>query len=460
MKTPRTIEGRLRPLLLVGLAGFAVWFGVFATETRDADRPQPRPRELVSPAGLDSGESNLFTGPDGTVYLTWCGQGAGDGERALHLSLLAPGAEEWSRPRMIVSTPLLMENWADFPSLTVGSDGTLWAQWFQRPPNEERGYRGWLARSADRGVTWSEPVPLGHEFVSLAPLSGGRVLAVWLESSRVPRSERKPGDPSMLLLSRLLDRDGATLRDWVVDPDVCNCCQTTLALLGEDRVFVVYRGRTSEEIRDHRHAVFDGDTWGQPMPLHDDGWRIAGCPVNGPAASSLGRSLAAVWFTVAKGVPQVLAKRSADGGATFGPAVSVGIGRPLGRVDLAMLSDASALITWMEMKDGENEAGIYARRLFTNGSLSPAMLVAVSTQARASGFPRIAVRSNDQVVLSWTEEIFSRRVRTVEFAPPSGVDGGESAKDGARMVSNPMPRTGLELCGAMASGRNNRNEMH
>ena len=40
----------------------------------------------------------------------------------LALALLAPGAKAWSAPRLVVSSPLFMENWADFASLTVWID--------------------------------------------------------------------------------------------------------------------------------------------------------------------------------------------------------------------------------------------------------------------------------------------------------------------------------------------------
>eukprot|EP01036_Dinobryon_divergens_P018604 gene18603-25355_t len=91
-------------------------------------------------------------------------------------------------PVQIITTPLLMENWADFASLAVGTDGALTAQWFQKPSSaaDTHGYDGWYSRSDDAGRTWRAPTRLGHEFVALAPLSQGRTLAVWLESARVP----------------------------------------------------------------------------------------------------------------------------------------------------------------------------------------------------------------------------------------------------------------------------------
>jgi hypothetical protein len=378
------------------------------------------------PVQDDTGESSLHTAADGTTYLTYAGPGRAGPERALWLSTLAPGATVWSAPRVVVSTPRLMENWADFASLTVGTDGQLWAQWFQNHPGEDaHGYSGWFARSRDGGATWSEPAPLGHEFVSLAPLSGGRVLAVWLESTRVrdphaPRPKRDPNAPrpakdpnapyapAMRLKSRLLDPDGATRQDWVVDPDVCTCCQTTLAPLGDDRVFLSYRGHTRDEIRDNLHAVFQRHEWSRPRVLHDDGWRIPACPVNGPAAGADGESVAVAWFTAAEGVARVQAKLSRDGGLTFGPALPIDLGRPIGRVHVVKLGDGTALVSWLEAATEANAAGIYVRRVFPDGALSAPLLVAATSAVRASGFPRMATRregSGTDVLVSWTDAV-------------------------------------------------------
>lgn len=386
-------------------------------------------RELPAPRPADTGESNLHTVPDGTVHLTYSGAGTVAGERALWLATLAPGAAAWTPARIIAHSPRLLENWADFASLIVASDGALWAQWLERGAEGE-GYSGWVARSADQGATWSAPAPLGHEFVRLAPLSGGRVLAVWLESTRrehgghaghgVPRVPA-PGEPApavMRLQARLLDPHGRSLGEWTVDPDVCTCCQTTIRALPGDRALVAYRGHTSEDIRDTRVAVFDGRGWSPPRLLHGDGWQIAACPVNGPAADARGEAVAVAWFTAAGGVARVQVKFSADAGATFGPAQAVDLGAPLGRVDLALLGDGSALVSWLERPGATAAAGIYVRRLAAGGAASAAQLIAPTTEARASGFPRLAVQPGDRVVLTYTEDTTPTRVRTVLLAHP------------------------------------------
>jgi hypothetical protein len=398
--------------------------------------------DISIPAFAGAGESNLHTGPSGTVYLTYCAPGSADGERALWVARLRPDAATWDEPTMVVDTPLLMENWADFPSLTVGTDGQLWAQWFQRPAEAgKRGYSGWFARSADDGHTWTEPEPLGHEFVTLAPLPGGRVLAAWLESLRIPKDQRVPGAATMELRARLLGPGGETLRDWVVDPDVCTCCNTRLVPLAGGGAIVVYRGRTPEEIRDNLYAVFDGETWSPPKTLHDDGWLIPGCPVNGPAIDARNRLAAAVWFTAAEGVARVQAKLSYDRGSTFGDAIPVDLGRPMGRVDLAMLEDGTSLVTWMELGSETNRAGVHARRLFPDGRLSSPVLLAESTQARASGFPRIAVRTGTQIVMTHTEEGETTRVRTSLFDASS-----LGPKRSSELVARVASGSSLDFC--------------
>lgn len=387
------------------------------------DRATAAVTPLASPAPDGSGESSLHTGPDGTTYLTFSAPGRAADERALWVSTLAPGADAWSKPRAIVSTAMLMENWADFATLTVGTDGQLWAQWYQTREGEDaHGYAGWLARSRDGGTTWSEPAALGEEFVSLAPLSAGRVLAVWLESSRSASAHAHPAtegghEGTMRLKARLLASDGTRLQDWVVDPDVCTCCQTTLTRLGGDRVLLAYRGHAPGEIRDTLYSIFQQTTWSRPRALHADGWKIAACPVNGPAADARGESVAIAWFTGADGQPRVQVKQSRDGGIAFGPALRIDLGKPLGRLDLVKLADDSALVAWLEAAAADNAAGLYVRRVFPDGTLSAPLLVASTGATRASGFPRLATRmdsANLDVVVSWTDAPAgtARRVQT------------------------------------------------
>jgi hypothetical protein len=391
---------------------------------------QPSTLNVASPASADTQCSSLTRAPDGTLHLTYYGPAPADAApnaRTLWHATLAPNATTFSPPRPIVTTPLLMENWADFATLVVGTDGALTAQWFQKSGPDARGYEGWFSRSADGGRTWRPPARLGHEFVALAPLSQGRTLAVWLESTRPleghnhlpPTNPSAPYQPAMKLLARLLAPDGTSLGDWTVDPDVCTCCQNTVAVLPGDRVFVGYRGHTPTEIRDNLHTTFDLATasWSKPATLRDDGWKIAACPVNGPAADSLDSTLAVSWFTAAEGSARVFARLSVDAGATFTAPVQIDLGRPIGRLETVALPDRSAVILWLEMKSENNAAGLYARRLFPNGQLSAPQLLTTTTQARTGGFPRAALRLDGSLLISFTQTGDSPHVRTITLNP-------------------------------------------
>ncbi|MEY3608475.1 MAG: hypothetical protein RLZZ447_1263, partial [Verrucomicrobiota bacterium] len=284
------------------------------------------------------------------------------------------------------------------------------------------GYDGWFSRSEDGGRTWRNPARLGHEFVALAPLAAGQILAVWLEGDPA-RAHGAPAGPQshthgahgggMRLLGRILAPDGAAVRDWVLDPGVCDCCQNTATTLGDGRVFVAYRGRSPTEVRDSRYLLFDPTTssWSSPATLRDDEWIIPACPVNGPAADALGSALAVAWFTAAGGQPRIQARYSADGARTLGPPLAIDLGRPMGRLDTVMLADGSAVVTWLEAGSGAPEAGLYARRLFPDGDLSAPLLIAASSQARSSGFPRTARHGADEILVAWTEVAEQPRVR-------------------------------------------------
>ena len=445
------------------------------------ENPKSKIENLPSPAPANSHCSNLTAAPDGTLHLTYYGPAPASAPvvepaaRTLWHATLAPGATAFSSPRPIVTSPLLMENWADFASLAVGTDDALTAQWFQKPSSaaDAHGYDGWYSRSDDAGRTWRTPARLGHEFVALAPLSQGRTLAIWLESARVrdphaaPRPKRDPNAPrptrdpnapyapSMKLLARLLAPDGSSLGEWTVDPDVCTCCQNTVAVLPGDRVFAAYRGHTADEIRDNKFSTFDltTRTWSAPATLRDDGWKIAACPVNGPAADTRGPAVAVAWFTAANGTPRVQASYSANSARTFTAPLVIDLGRPMGRLETVMLADQTALILWMEMGTAENAAGIYARRLWPDGKLSAPQLVADSSQARSSGFPRAALRLNGRVVMSFTQPGETNQVRLLELDPTTlkrptarAVTKSTSGTLNSQLSTLSVSTTPLEFC--------------
>jgi hypothetical protein len=85
----------------------------------------------------------------------------------------------------------------------------------------------------------------------------------------------------MTLRGGLLTWDGTPRDLALLDPRICDCCQTGAAVTDEG-VVAVYRGRTEGEIRDILAVRMVDGAWDTPAPIHDDGWEIGACPVNGP----------------------------------------------------------------------------------------------------------------------------------------------------------------------------------
>ena len=363
--------------------------------------------EIPSPAGQGSGQPNLTAGMDGGVVLSWV-EKQGEGH-ALRYSRWNGNA--WSSAATAAKGADWFVNWADFPSVTPVGTNALLAHWLQKTAGETYAYGVRLARSED-GAHWDQPVtphdasPTEHGFVSTVVLAGGRTLVVWLDGR-----ETAAGGP-MALRSAVYAADGRLERADLLDSQVCDCCQTSAVRLGKDGAAVVYRDRSQTEVRDISIAIFDGAKWSSPRSIHQDGWTILGCPVNGPSVAAYGNRMAVAWFTRAGSTEaHVRMAFSEDGGQTFGLPRDLDEGHPVGRVDVELLDQDTAVVTWVE-GSGE-QARILARQIGTDWMQS-AITVAETTAARSTGFPRMS-RSGSQLLVAWVDPSQPPRVRTAKL---------------------------------------------
>jgi len=385
--------------LAVGLAGCEPT----ATDSRATDKAPlalmvDQPRHLASPAGPGSGEPNLFAAGE-TVILSWLE--VAEGGHELRFARLV--GDEWTRPVRVIRRPDLFVNWADFPSVVELPDGSLAAHWLQYSGPGTYSYDVWVTVSRDGGTTWSKPsrphsdgTPTEHGFVSLfASPTGHDLSVVWLDGRAYADSALDT--PFMSLRYATLDAGGKWADRVVLDSLTCDCCQTSTARTS-DGVIVAYRGRTHSEIRDIRVVRFESERWSDPVTVHDDGWEIPACPVNGPSISASGDTVAVAWFTAADDVPRVWLAYSDDGGKTFGSPIQVDRDRPLGRVAVSLV-EGGAIVTWLEaLEDG---AGVVARAVGRDGRIAPPLVLGESSGERSSGFPVMVTRGRDLVV-AWT----------------------------------------------------------
>jgi hypothetical protein len=212
----------------------------------------------------------------------------------------------------------------------------------------------------------------------------------------------------MTLRGAVIGSDGRRIgEDAEIDGRVCDCCQTDVAITDEGPV-VVYRDRGEGEVRDIAIVRREAAGWSLPVFVHEDRWRIDACPVNGPAVDARGQAVAVAWFT-APDRPRVRVAFSSDGGRSFGPPVEVASGRVAGRVDIVLLADRLAVVSWLQSSAGGAE--IRAQPFTPTKSAGPAVVIAATTIQRPSGFPQM-VRAGKGLMFAWTDSGESPRVRT------------------------------------------------
>lgn len=364
--------------------------------------------DVPAPAGPRALGASFTTGPDGTLWLTWVEASADNlaaaaakksgahhhptatdssataapSSNTLRFATFVPATRTWSAARTIASRPDIPLSSADFPQLAIDGRGALTAVWTD-------GKGGALVTTSfNRGATWTTPAPWtasnsGVEKFSFVRLADGRVLAAWLEN-RTPLSTAKPAPQQ--LYARLLGDSSAPPSDTLVDPSVCDCCQTTLTAFPDGGALLAYRGRTDAEVRDIRTARFRGQSWDEPRTLNNDDWRIAACPINGPRLANDGGRVAVTWFTAADHDPRVLASYSPDAGARFLLPLRLDRGKPVGHVDTLILRDGAILATWLE-----TDGSFWLRRISPDFSADEPVALAPAGTVPLKANPRLAL---------------------------------------------------------------------
>ena len=372
---------------------------------------------LDVPTGPGAAESNLAVGPDGRVYLSWL-EPASDSAMALRFASF--DGKTWNPVRTVRTGRDFFVNWADFPSVAAQANGRLAAHWLQRHGASSYAYDVRIATSSDGGATWGMPFAPHKDrsatekgFVAMWR-EGSGFGAVWLDGRKADRAGPNPKQ-EMMLFTATFDAKGVPDPEVQLDARTCDCCQTTAAVASTGPI-VAYRDRSLTETRDIYVTRRVRGAWSEPKPVFADGWVINACPVNGPSLDANGKRVVLAWFTAAGDVPHVKVAFSSDAGDTFGAPVVVDEGNPAGRVGAVVLDDGSAIISWLERTRGDT-ASVRARRISEKG-VGPAVTIAASSAARASGFPRM-VRAGNQLYFAWT---VPGRPSTVRVARASTAD--------------------------------------
>ncbi len=391
---------RILVTLALSLAGLAL-----ATAPAPAPaqaRPALTVEPLSPPSGAASSEPQLTAQGD-RVILSWI-EGT---EGRSTLKFAERTASGWSAPQVVRSSDEINVNAYDVPAVRALSGGALAAYWTEKNGSNPEASTVRLSWSRDQGRTWSAPASPHHDgtqtehgFASLfqAPVAQDAAAGlgvVWLDG-RSTNPEKATGD--VTLRASVHAPDGKQLGETLVDSRVCECCTTSAAATSEG-VIVAYRDRSAGEVRDIYVTRFTGNVWNAPTLVHQDGWQINGCPINGPAVSARGRDVAVAWFTAKDNQGQAFVAFSRDAGRTFGPAVRVDDGRSLGRLGVHLLADGSATVGWVELADGRAQ---FRARTVTVGGVRSAAINVTRDGDPDTRSPRL-VGNRRELLFAWTE---------------------------------------------------------
>ena len=336
------------------------------------------------------------------LILSWMEQD----EATFTLRFAERAGTAWSQPRTVASSTGWFVSAADVPTVMRMSDGTLVATIYPATELALEAYDLRLSYSRDDGKTWARPLSPHHDgtktqhgFATPFELPDRSLGLVWLDGRDQELNTTDPQGGSMALYYARFDPTWKQTAEALVNPRVCECCQTAVATT-DDGAVVAFRDRSPREIRDINVSRLEQGAWTPERPLHVDGWEIEACPVNGPALSARGRRVAAAWFTVKNDTGQAFAAFSADGGRTWGEPIRLDDGVAMGQVDVEMLEDGSAVATWVEFADQHSQFRL--RHVTASGARSASIIVAGQGSGRVSGYPRIAQQGNE-LVLAWTE---------------------------------------------------------
>jgi len=265
--------------------------------------------------------------------------------------------------------------------------------------------------------------PGNRGWQSVAVNDSGRVFVMWLDHRDVPAmaAEHHHGtgpaasapapandDPtaraafSKLYFTSLDDTAARSITGGV-----CYCCKTSLVARGPN-IYGVWRHVYPGTIRDMALAVSrdGGRTFAAPVRVHEDGWKIDGCPENGPAlAVDDGGKVHVAWVTPPDGRPDTplgLFYAASPDGAAFGPRVAIPTAGPAAHTQIVTDGAGAVMIAWDELIGTTRNIGI-ARTPRSDGSPMERVWKSGTVEG---GWPVLAV-ANGTPIVAWVSGIAS-----------------------------------------------------
>ena len=385
-------------------------------------------KTIKNPSQLNSQTPNLFS-KDNVLWMSWLR--TIDSTDYLRYARYKNGT--WSKRTSAAKGRDWFVNWADFPAIATNG-GNVLTNILQKSDSGAYTYDVKLnlitslknslkpdTHAVKRDfLLHTDGTKSEHGFVSLQPYGEKSFYAVWLDGRNtgagMDHDSHSSTGGAMTLRGAVISEKGEISREEELDNCVCDCCQTDLIVTTDNQIIAAYRDRSDDEIRDIKIKKWnEASGWSEAIKVGDDNWKIAGCPVNGPALSAYDTNYAVAWFSAANDVPKVQLSFGKTMNTELGAPISINSNPTMGRVDVVMVSNTEAVVSWIE--DKGDDTLIQLLKVNKNGSKGEVFTVSKTNAARASGFPRMAV-IDDNLMIAYTliERDLPSRIETKTVA--------------------------------------------
>ena len=345
-------------------------------------------------------QPSLVSG-EGSLSLSWISSNEGN-KSTLNFSQLKEG--KWTNTQTMATGSNWFVNWADFPAHAI-NENLILSSYLKKSDSGTYTYDVILSLQKLSGEKVKEDFLLNtdgvkaeHGFVSIIPNHNQGFFITWLDGRNTVDKDLDGYHKPMTIRFAEITNKGDIIDESELDSATCDCCQTSIAITNKGPV-VVYRDRSDKEVRDIYIARKINGIWEVPTPIHNDGWEINGCPVNGPKVASNSNNLAISWFTVSNEKPTVNLSFSKSNGASFGTLIKINDDDAIGRVDVAFLNPQEVLVSYIEGDD----VGTYLRikKVSIDGKVSAPITISKIDGGRNSGVPQLEILDNEAFIV-WT----------------------------------------------------------
>ena len=384
--------------------------GIFSCTSKDI------PTEEISFFHNNSNAQPSLVSSNGSLSLTWIST---DEDMNAELNFRQFKDGDWLNPMTLAVGSDWFVNWADFPTHAISGDQVL-TSYLKKSAGGSYTYDVFLSLHNLSGEKVKEDFILNtdgfkaeHGFVSIAARDDEGFLITWLDGRNTVENDADGNHKPMTIRFAEVTNNGDIINENELDASVCDCCQTSITNTDKGPL-VVYRNRSEKEVRDIYVTRNIDDKWEAPAAVHNDGWVIYGCPVNGPKVVSNSNNIAVSWFTVYDGKPRVNLSFSKSYGASFDSPIQINDNNAIGRVDVIYLNDKEVLVSYME--DDNFDTYLRLKKVSIDGQVSKPITISKIDSGRNTGVPQLEIL-NDEIFVVWTVfENENNQLKTVKLS--------------------------------------------